>query len=111
MHLPQLGNPPLEPLIVPGPLHFRARRLPQIPVTTLPPFFIREIVIRTVLLLRISMTGTRSLSAKHVLLHHGTYAHGARPHELTLQTPPHLTELINPLTPSTHLIHALCPIS
>ena len=62
MHLPQLGHPSLKHLIVPGPLHFRTRLLPQILATALASFLIRKIIIRPVFLLRISMTGARGLS-------------------------------------------------
>jgi len=53
------------------------------------------------------MAGARSLPTKHVLLYHRPNPHRPGPHELALQTPPNLTELANPLTPSAyHLIHS-----
>src|SRR5512139_3005142 len=107
MHPPQLRHPPLKDLIVSRPLHRRTLRFAQIFVPAPASFLIRKIIVRAVLLLRISMTGTSGLSAKHVLLHHGANAHVPGPHELTLQTPPNFTELINPLPPSAHVVHVV----
>jgi hypothetical protein len=81
MDLPQLRHPPLKLLIVPGRLHSRIRRLPQILGPALSPFLIGKVIIGAMLLLRIPMTGTGSFPAKHVLLHHRTYTHALGFHE------------------------------
>src|SRR4030042_1574643 len=65
MNLAQPRHPPLKPRIVTGWLYPRTRRLAQILVPTLPPFLIGKIIVRTMLLLGVPMTGTGSLPTNH----------------------------------------------